>query len=115
MNSFFRKGEIFYADLGERDTHIQHGRRPVVVLGNNAANIYSEVVTVIPITSKRHKAAKIPTHVTLSNSLREDSVILPEQIVTIPKSRIYGPRLYKLTPAEMVTLSNALKWQLGLA
>ena len=55
--------DIWLADIpAPKGSHVQHGRRPVVIISNNLANTHSPVVTVIPLTSQMNKH-QLPTHV----------------------------------------------------
>ena len=47
-----KKGDIFYADLGQNDYCVQNGIRPVVVISNNIGNEYGTTIIVAPLTSK---------------------------------------------------------------
>ena len=59
-----KRFEIWMAELpAEAGSHVQQGVRPVVVVSNDAANRYSPVVTVVPLTSQRKKP--LPTHVVI--------------------------------------------------
>lgn len=109
------KFKIFWAELGESGKHIQSGMRPVLVLGNDKANRFSDVVTVLPISSKIEKAETIPTHIVLESGLKKESVILPEQIRTIPKSWLKGGCVYMLNKYEEDVVKNAVIKQLGFA
>lgn len=84
-------GDIFVAEL-LGDEHIQSGKRPVVIAQNDVGNKFSSTVEVIPMSSRIHKAKYLPTHVlvhpSLENGLRMASIVLAEQAVTIPKSRL---------------------------
>lgn len=61
----FNRFEIWYAELPAlEDSSVIRGRRPVILISNNAANMHSPVVTVIPITSRICKQ-QLPTHVFL--------------------------------------------------
>ena len=84
------RGEIYLADLGECTGSEQKGERPVLVVQNNTANIFSPTVTVLPITTKIHKSEGMPTHVVVDdlNILPEKSAIMAEQITTIDKSKL---------------------------
>ena len=52
-----RRFEIWMANLPKHDeeSHVQRGRRPVVIVSNDIINDTSTVVTVVPITSKMKK------------------------------------------------------------
>lgn len=84
-----RRGQIWYADLGEGIGSEQGGIRPVIILQNNAGNKHAPTVIIAPITSKMAKA-KLPTHVCIDmeSGLSEVSVALLEQIRTIDKQRL---------------------------
>ena len=80
-------GEV-YAVTFDQNSHVQSGFRPAVVIQNKLGNIYSKNVVVLPITSSV-KNVDMPTHVRLSaekTGLRNDSIVLCENPVTIPKS-----------------------------
>lgn len=109
-----RTGEIYFAELVKTGEHIQHGVRPVLIIGKNAENENSGFATVIPITSKIRKKCNIPTHVFLPNGLQKESVILPEQITTILKSQLESPCLYRLNHREFKNVKSAVKYQLGI-
>lgn len=114
-NRIVKKGEVFWADLGECEGHVQSGRRPVLVLGNDTANRFSGVVTVLPISARIEKLHAIPTHVKLNSVLKTDSIVLPEQIRTISKEQLVSGCIYRLTDVEQDTVDQALLKQLGLS
>ena len=84
-------GDIFFADL-LGDENVQSGKRPVNIAQNDVGNRFSTTVEVIPMSSRVHKAKHMPTHVlvhpTQMNGLRTASIVLAEQVVTIPKKRL---------------------------
>lgn len=79
-------GDIFYANLPiVLGSQVQQGVRPVLIVSNNMNNKYSNVVTVVPLTSKQSKH-RLPTHVNINGyGLPKPSVILAEQIITLDK------------------------------
>lgn len=87
-----KRGNIYYAALDE--TYVgseQTGVRPVVILQNDMGNEYSPTVIVAPITSKINSKSIIPTHVFIKgykNRLKQNSLILTEQIRAIDKTRL---------------------------
>lgn len=105
-----KQGDIFYADLPNESKHIQAGLRPVVIMQNDVGNRYSPTVTVVPLTSKK-KSTHLPTHAVIEvdqdNGLRCDSVVLGEQITTIPVERI-GKRIGRLGREDLVVVWNAV-------
>ena len=111
MNRF----EIWLADLPALDnTHVQQGYRPVVVISNNAANRFSPIITVVPLTSRRKKP--LPTHVLLNWHGRYDSsTALCEQIMTIDKDRCRRCIGYLFDAFDRMNILQALSIQLGMA
>lgn len=80
-----RRGDIFYADLPNREGSEQSGIRPVIVIQNDKGNFYSQTVIVACITS-RIKKLYMPTHVLLHpgcTGLKKVSMVMLEQITTI--------------------------------
>ena len=59
------QGQIYICDLGESIGSEQSGERPCLVIQNNILNATSNIVIIVPITSKRKK--KLPTHYVLTN------------------------------------------------
>lgn len=91
-NLNIKRGDVFFADLGEGVGSEQSGEHPVVVIQNNTGNYYSPNVIVASITSKVKKT-NFPTHVFLSagnGGLPRDSIVLLEDIKTISKTRLRG-------------------------
>lgn len=87
-----KRGDLFYAALDE--TYVgseQTGVRPVVIIQNDIGNEHSPTVIIAPITSKVNSKSIIPTHVFIKgykNRLKQNSLILTEQIRAIDKSRL---------------------------
>lgn len=116
-NMEIKRGDLFYAALDE--TYVgseQTGVRPVVILQNNIGNEYSPTVIVAPITSKVNSKSIIPTHVYIKgykNRLKQNSLILTEQIRAIDKQRL---RYYigALDIGELRKVDNALIISLGI-
>lgn len=112
-----KRGNIFYAALDE--TYVgseQTGVRPVVILQNDMGNEHSPTVIVAPITSKINSKSIIPTHVYIKgykNRLKQNSLILTEQIRAIDKKRL---RYYigTLDAGELRTVDKALIISLGI-
>lgn len=116
-NMEIKRGDLFYAALDE--TYVgseQTGVRPVVILQNNIGNEYSPTVIVAPITSKVNSKSIIPTHVYIkgyTNRLKQNSLILTEQIRAIDKQRL---RYYigALDIGELRKVDKALIISLGI-
>lgn len=86
-----RRGDIFYADMGENVGSEQNGMRPVLVLQNDVGNEHSPTIIIAVLTSKVKKMY-MPTHVYVGArfGLKEESVVLTEQISTIDRRRLRG-------------------------
>ena len=85
-----KRGDMFYADLSPVVGSEQGGIRPVVIIQNDLGNKYSPTVIAAAITSQKNKA-KLPTHIEIKGDLqglKNNSVVLAEQIRTIDKSRL---------------------------
>lgn len=84
------RGDIFYADLTPVIGCEQSGVRPVLIIQNDIGNRFSPTVIVAAITSRMEKNP-LPTHVHLTGEqirLRQNSVVMLEQIRTIDRSRL---------------------------
>lgn len=91
---FIRRGEIYYADLGEVVGSEQGGIRPVLIVQNDVGNRVSGTTQIAPITSKNKR--NLRTHVEIKankfTGLKTDSMAMMEHVRTIDKSRL----LYKV-------------------
>lgn len=106
MKREVRQGDIYYVDLGVGKGSIQGGYRPVIIYQNNIGNKYSPVVNCYCITkASNNKSKKVPTHVRIGKEagLKEESIIMIEQPVTVNKSdlREYVGRCTKKTLREI--------------
>lgn len=115
-----KKGDMFSAVFDAVGSE-QGGLRPFVVVQNNLGNKYSPTLIVALITTKAKR--QMPTHVLANKEfgLKEDSIIMLEQIRTIDKSRIipdsYIGRLNRETIKkvdEAMSISVALDTQRDL-
>ena len=115
LHKIIRRGDIFYADLGETVGSEQAGIRPVLVLQNDMGNVHSPTLIVAGITSKIKKLY-IPTHVLLGYGfgLTEESMVMLEQITTIDKQRIRG-YVGTVDSITMNKIERAMQVSLGLA
>lgn len=110
-----KRGDVYYADLNPVKGSEQGGVRPVLIIQNNVGNKFSPTVIISAITSKINKA-KLPTHVEIGasdNELKNDSVILLEQIRTIDKRRLQR-WVTKLENSILNKVDEALEISLGL-
>ncbi len=115
MNQTYKRGDVFFADLGQGIGSEQMGYRPVVIIQNDTGNKHSPTVVVAAVTSKVDAKAKQPTHcfIGAEYGLELPSVILLEQIRTLDKQRLekYVGRLSK---KYLNDLNHALAISVGL-
>lgn len=111
MNTIIKRGQIWYADLGNTyDGSVQGGKRPIVIVSNNKGNYYSPILLVVPITSSNTKHS-LPTHVDIQ--LKAPSIALCEQILTINKKSLISFEGV-IGEDKMKKIDECLKISLGL-
>lgn len=110
--NYIKHGDIRYCHLPQiDDSSVQCGLKACIIIQNNIGNTYSECVNVIPITSK-YKKMKLPCHILVKGDRL--SVVLTEQIMTIPKDRIVDePPITKLSNHDMERVKRAMLIQFG--
>ncbi|MGV2640070.1 hypothetical protein GNF86_01260 [Clostridium perfringens] len=118
VNNFYR-GDVFYADLGEKPKGVkdceQYGVRPVIIIQNDIGNRYSPTVIVAAITSQTDKA-KLPTHVALDwryIGLKRESVVMLEQIRTLDKRKL-KEKVGEISPKDRKKINVAAALSLNL-
>jgi len=109
------RGEVFLVEFDPTRGSEIRKTRPAMIIQNDVANRYSPITIVAAITSKFDEKL-YPTEVLIPNGeagLKQDSVIVFDQIRTIDKSRL----LKKLGKVSALTLRRAdvaLKISVGL-
>lgn len=101
-----RRWELYDADLEYVVGSEQGGeRRPVLVVSNDGFNANFPVITVLPLTKQESKQRNVYRfEVLLPNGVagnRLDSIVMPQQIRTISKTRLLGPPLGTLTDVAL--------------
>ena len=111
---YFRRGDIYMANLDPVVGSEQGGTRPVLVLQNNDGNFYSPLFIVAPMTTRIKKLSQ-PTHFLIKHNraLAAPSMVLFESIDTIDKSRVKS-YLGKLTREQYSEIDNYMKISLGM-
>jgi len=79
---------IYWANLNPTVGREQAGHRPVLVISNDIEN-QMDIVTVIPITSRK-KGRKIYPNEVLITLNNKEAILLCHQVRTISKNRIDG-------------------------
>lgn len=85
-----KRGDVALCDLNPVQGTEQGGIRPVIIIQIDQANLKSPHTIIVPVTSKIRKKL-LSSHVFIpasTSGLKQDSVILCEQIRVIDKSRI---------------------------
>lgn len=87
----YKRGDIVAVELMPTVGSVQSGKRLGVIIQNDTGNKFSTTVIVGLLTTK---FKELPTHVIMRkdciNNLKEDSMFLGEQIVTLDKRQIKG-------------------------
>lgn len=106
------RGEVYLMEdtfVNKEKNSVQKGRRPIVVVSNNAGNRYGNTLIVAPVSSRIK--TPLPTHMKIK--LHRDSVIMCEQLVTIPKSSLVH-KLSELNKEQMRKLNRKLLIGVGI-
>ena len=111
---YFKRGDIYLANLNPYRGSEQGGTRPVLVLQNNVGNLFCPTIIVAPITSHVFKKPHQPTHYLLENAgkLKTRSIVQLEQIKTIDKRRVMK-YLGKIDGKDMAGIEGAILASLG--
>lgn len=106
-----RRGDIFYICKSEEEPEgsEQWAGRPAVVVSNDKANQYSDIIEVVYLTGKTK--TPLPTHVNVIAKI--PSLALCEQITSVSKKRL-GEYVKSCTTKEMQEIDKALAVSLGL-
>lgn len=114
-----KRGDIYFADLGETNGGSEQGGvRPVLIVSNDTANCHSPVITVVPMTGRIKKVHQ-PTHVVVfpdqCSGLSKPSMVLAEQVISIDKARLKNYRGRIASRKIMREVTEALQVQIGAA
>lgn len=111
-----RRGEIWWASLGEPEGSEPGFRRPVVIISSNEFNLSQiNTVTVATVTSNL-RLAEAPGNFKLAqkaSGLKRDSVVNVSQVVTLDKM-LLTELIGKLDGKHINLLNNGLRLALNL-
>lgn len=112
MKNKILRGDLYYANLNPVRGSEQGGIRPVLIIQNNLGNRYGNTVVIAPISTKQ---PKLPTHVKINQTdkIRQDSIILLEQIRVIDKTRL-RQFLGRLDSKKMEKVNRSINIELNL-
>lgn len=112
-----QRGQIYWIKLDPTVGAEIKKTRPCLVVSNNQANLYSSVITVIPVTSSLAKA--YPFEVALPagvGGLKKAGVLKINQIKAVDKERISGEALgAPLDQPTMLQVAHSIKIHLDIA
>lgn len=115
-NKNIQRGTIVMCDLGVKNTSIQRGLRPCIIVSNDKANYFSNVLMAVPLTSKIGKC--YPTQLIIEpneeNNMKNTSLALCEQIVPINKAEQIEFIIGRVTKEEMALIDKAMMIALGM-
>lgn len=103
------RGEIYFVKAIKNSGSEQGGNRPAIVVSNDYANQYSDVVEVVYLTTA--EKVSLPTHVEVI--CRFKSTALCEQINSVSKSRL-TEFVRRCNEEEMKKIDDALMISLAL-
>jgi mRNA interferase MazF len=104
------RGQVFYIERFHTEGSEQQPGRPAIVVSNDTNNHFSDVVTVVYITSR--PKTNLPTHVSITSTPKY-STALCEQPTSVSKNRA-GDWCATLSNSEMAEIDNALMIALGI-
>ena len=109
------RSEIWMADLNPIRGSEQAGRRPVLVLQNDAINKFTTTVLTIPLTTNL-RWATLPSCVHINKGeggLESDSVILCHQLRVLDKDRLQQ-KLGIVGSQTIAAVENCVLFTLGI-
>lgn len=109
-----KRGEIYWVSWHSARGSEQSGRRPSLIIQNDAGNRTSATTIIASITTSSGKSYPFTVPVLLKESgLTKDSVINLSQIMTIDKNRLES-KCGELSKEKMAEVDRAIKVSLGL-
>ena len=110
-----KRGGIYLAALDPVMGHEIAKTRPVLVISNDKNNMFSDTITILPITSKNVKKI-YPFEVVLAKgkgNLPKKSKIKADQIRTLDKRRLIKT-IGRLSEGDMLSVEKAVNIHLDL-
>lgn len=107
----FRRGDVYCADPGKgsRGREALQGPVPVLVIQNDAGNVYSQKILTAEISTELDRVY-IPTHVNIGTegNLPEESVVRTENLMRLDKRSILY-YLGHISPEKMKLVDEAIE------
>lgn len=106
----YKTGDIILVDFSNGIGHQQKGVRPALIVSNNVGNMFSPVLEVLPITTKRTKS-KLPTHVNIcpskENGLVTESTVEAEGKIPVNKFQV-KKHIGRISDADLERVAFAM-------
>src|SRR5208283_3938052 len=117
VSRMIRRGQIHFASLDPVLGGEQAGRRPVLVVSNDAINRLPLVVTAVVGTDAANISRDYPVNVRVTaaeSGLPRDTVFLCFQVRSLDPSRLVTPEAGALSAPRMAEVDAALRRALDL-
>jgi mRNA interferase MazF len=111
-----RRGEIWWASLGEPEGSGPGFRRPVVVVQSDDFNESAIRTTICAVVTSNLRLAKAPGNVRLNRKatgLASESVVNVSQLITLDK-RLLSARVGRISPETLRSVDAGIKLALSL-
>jgi mRNA interferase MazF len=108
-----KRGEVYWADLAPRSGSEQQGRRPVIIISNDALNQVQswKSIIVVPLSTSATQRRRGPSAILLPQGaagLRKETVALCHQVTTLDRSK-FTQRIGQLSVIELLQVEDGLK------
>lgn len=105
-----RRGQVWWWNCPSHNrTHIQEGTRPVVIVSNDDCNKFSDVFTIVPLSTKIKRPYPQQVPIVFNEGV---SMALADQITTIPIEELHR-YVCDLPQFQMDQIDTAIAIQLG--
>ncbi len=110
------RGDLWWAALDPVVGSEQSGRRPVLILQNDAVSAFTSTVLVVPLTTTLRRSGLPSSALILCSGtgLAADSVALGHQMRVIDKARL-GTRIGEISPEVVLQVEYAALFTLGIS
>lgn len=110
-----RRGEIWWANLDPVVGSEQGGRRPVLILQNDAISRFTSTILVVPLTTTLRRS-QLPSSAFIPHAgtgLTSDSVALCHQMRVLDTTRL-STRIGAIAPEVVLQVEYAAQFTIGI-